>query len=51
VEYLYRELSFPAGALLFTGTGIVPPNDFTLISGDLVRIGAKPIGELVNEVE
>lgn len=51
VEYLYRELSFPAGALLFTGTGIVPPNDFTLISGDLVRIGVKPIGELVNEVE
>jgi 2-dehydro-3-deoxy-D-arabinonate dehydratase len=51
VEYLYRELSFPVGAFLFTGTGIVPPNDFTLISGDLVRIGAAPIGELVNEVE
>ena len=50
VEYLYRELSFPVGAFLFTGTGIVPPNDFTLISGDLVRIGAAPIGELVNEV-
>jgi 2-dehydro-3-deoxy-D-arabinonate dehydratase len=50
-EYLYRELSFPVGAFLFTGTGIVPPNDFTLISGDLVRIGAAPIGELVNEVE
>jgi 2-dehydro-3-deoxy-D-arabinonate dehydratase len=50
VEYLYRELSFPVGAFLFTGTGIVPPNDFTLLSGDLVRIAAAPIGELVNEV-
>jgi 2-dehydro-3-deoxy-D-arabinonate dehydratase len=51
VEYLYRELSFPAGAFLFTGTGIVPPNDFTLISGDLVKITVAPIGELINEVE
>lgn len=50
VEYLYQELSFPVGAFLFTGTGIVPPNDFTLISGDVVRIAAAPIGELVNEV-
>jgi 2-dehydro-3-deoxy-D-arabinonate dehydratase len=51
VEYLYRELAFPVGAFLFTGTGIVPPNDFTLISGDLVRIAAEPIGELVNQVD
>jgi 2-dehydro-3-deoxy-D-arabinonate dehydratase len=51
VEYLYRELSFPVGAFLFTGTGIVPPNDFTLISGDLVKITVAPIGELINEVE
>jgi len=50
VEYLYRELDFPVGAFLFTGTGIVPPNDFTLESGDSVRIAAAPIGELVNEV-
>jgi 2-dehydro-3-deoxy-D-arabinonate dehydratase len=50
VEYLYLELDFPVGALLFTGTGIVPPNDFTLVSGDVVRIAATPIGELVNEV-
>jgi 2-dehydro-3-deoxy-D-arabinonate dehydratase len=50
VEYLFRELDFPVGAFLFTGTGIVPPNDFTLLSGDLVRIAAAPIGELVNEV-
>ncbi len=50
VEYLYREISFPDGAFLLTGTGIVPPNDFTLLSGDVVRIAAAPIGELVNEV-
>jgi 2-dehydro-3-deoxy-D-arabinonate dehydratase len=50
VEYLYLELDFPVGALLFTGTGIVPPNDFTLVSGDVVRIAAAPIGELMNEV-
>jgi 2-dehydro-3-deoxy-D-arabinonate dehydratase len=50
VEYLFRELDFPVGAFLFTGTGIVPPNDFTLLSGDLVRIAAAPIGELINEV-
>jgi len=51
VEYLYRELSFPVGAFLFTGTGIVPPNDFTLVSGDLVKITVAPIGELINAVE
>jgi 2-dehydro-3-deoxy-D-arabinonate dehydratase len=50
VEYLFRELDFPVGAFLFTGTGIVPPNDFTLLSGDLVRIAAEPIGELTNAV-
>lgn len=38
VAYLYRELSFPHGALLMTGTGIVPPDDFTLQSGDVIRI-------------
>lgn len=36
--YLFRELRFPQGALLFTGTGIVPGEDFTLQSGDVVRI-------------
>lgn len=36
--YLFRELRFPHGAFLFTGTGIVPGEDFTLQSGDVVRI-------------
>jgi 2-dehydro-3-deoxy-D-arabinonate dehydratase len=51
VEYLFRELDFPVGAFLFTGTGIVPPNDFTLLSGDLVRIAVPSIGELRNVVQ
>ena len=36
--YLMRELAFPYGALLMTGTGIIPPDEFTLNRGDLVRI-------------
>jgi 2-dehydro-3-deoxy-D-arabinonate dehydratase len=51
LEYLYRELEFPVGAYLFTGTGIVPPDEFTLQSGDVVRILVSAIGELVNRVE
>lgn len=38
VDYLYRELSFPTGAFLMTGTGIVPPEHFTLHAGDIVRV-------------
>jgi 2-dehydro-3-deoxy-D-arabinonate dehydratase len=34
-----------------TGTGIVPPNDFTLHSGDLIRISIDGIGTLENVVE
>jgi len=50
VEYLYRDNSFPNGCILLTGTGVVPPNDFTLRSGDLVRITIPPIGTLENPV-
>ncbi|MPZ16624.1 MAG: 2-hydroxyhepta-2,4-diene-1,7-dioate isomerase [Luteitalea sp.] len=50
VEYLYRELSFPTGCLLMTGTGIVPPSDFTLQRGDEIRITIEPIGTLINQV-
>ena len=38
VGYLYRELDFPQGAFLMTGTGIVPPDHFTLASGDIMTI-------------
>lgn len=50
VSYLYRECSFPDGCLLMTGTGIVPDSDFTLQSGDEIRINIDPIGTLVNHV-
>jgi 2-dehydro-3-deoxy-D-arabinonate dehydratase len=46
--YLGRELSFPNGAFLMTGTGIVPQDDFTLTPGDRVEIS---VGELVLENE
>jgi 2-dehydro-3-deoxy-D-arabinonate dehydratase len=49
-RYLYRENSFPRGAYLMTGTGIVPRDDFTLLGGDLIRIGIGEIGTLVNLV-
>ncbi|HEY0792376.1 MAG TPA: substrate-binding domain-containing protein [Chthoniobacterales bacterium] len=49
-ECLFAELTFPVGAFLLTGTGIVPPNHFTLQPGDVVRIAIDPIGELVNRV-
>jgi 2-dehydro-3-deoxy-D-arabinonate dehydratase len=50
VGFLGRELDFPHGAFLMTGTGIVPPDDFTLRVGDVVRITIAPL-ELENEVE
>ena len=50
VSYLFRENSFPCGVFLMTGTGIVPPADFTLHRGDRVRITIDPIGVLENEV-
>ena len=50
VEYLYRETSFPAGCVLLTGTGVVPPDDFTLKPGDEIRIDVPPIGTLTNVV-
>ena len=50
-RYLFMELSFPNGAFLMTGTGIVPDNDFTLLSGDVVNITIEGIGTLSNEVE
>jgi 2-dehydro-3-deoxy-D-arabinonate dehydratase len=50
VSFQYRECSFPSGSLLMTGTGIVPPSDFTLQSGDEISITIDPIGTLVNTV-
>lgn len=50
VSFVYRECSFPDGCLIMTGTGIVPPNDFTLQSGDEIMIEIDHIGRLVNTV-
>jgi 2-dehydro-3-deoxy-D-arabinonate dehydratase len=50
VEWLFRENSFPNGCFLMTGTGVVPPTEFTLQSGDRIRITIEPIGTLINEV-
>ena len=50
VEYLYHSSSFPHGSFLFTGTGVVPPDSFTLQHGDEIRITIPPIGTLVNTV-
>lgn len=49
--WLFRESSFPHGALLMTGTGIIPENEFTLAPGDVVRISIDGIGCLMNPVE
>lgn len=51
VGFLFRECSFPNGCLLMTGTCVVPGNDFTLQSGDLIKITIEHIGTLVNIVE
>jgi 2-dehydro-3-deoxy-D-arabinonate dehydratase len=50
VEYLFRENNFPDGAYLMTGTGVVPPDSFTLAPGDRVKITIDPIGTLENTV-
>lgn len=48
--FLFRSQSLPHGAVLLTGTGVVPPDDFTLAPGDEVSIGISGIGELCNPV-
>jgi 2-dehydro-3-deoxy-D-arabinonate dehydratase len=50
IAWLGKETSFPHGAVLLTGTGVVPPDDFTLAAGDVVRIRISGIGELTNPV-
>jgi 2-dehydro-3-deoxy-D-arabinonate dehydratase len=50
VEYLFRSQKFPDGAILLTGTGIVPPDTFTLQAGDKITISISGIGVLENTV-
>lgn len=49
-NWLFRGCHFQHGCFLMTGTGIVPPNDFTLAKGDHVTIQIDGIGELSNTV-
>ncbi|HYF67517.1 MAG TPA: fumarylacetoacetate hydrolase family protein [Ohtaekwangia sp.] len=49
-EYLFRETTFSYGTYLMTGTGIVPPDEFTLHIGDEIRITIERIGTLINTV-
>ncbi|QDT47448.1 Fumarylacetoacetate (FAA) hydrolase family protein [Symmachiella dynata] len=50
ISWLGKENDFPHGAILLTGTGIVPPDEFTLENGDEVAITITGIGTLVNPV-
>ncbi|MEI6771168.1 MAG: fumarylacetoacetate hydrolase family protein [Planctomycetota bacterium] len=51
VSWLFKENDFPEGAFLLTGTGVVPPDQFTLLSGDVIKIEIAGIGVLENTVE
>jgi 2-dehydro-3-deoxy-D-arabinonate dehydratase len=51
VEFLTREMSFPQGAYLMTGTCLVPDNTFTLQVGDIIHIDIEGIGRLSNTVD
>jgi len=50
IDYLGRDNTFRYGAILLTGTGIVPDDDFRLKAGDIVNITIDGIGTLVNSV-
>ncbi len=49
-HWLFRDNSFPDGVFLMTGTGLVPPDSFTLAGGDEIRITIEPVGTLINPV-
>jgi 2-dehydro-3-deoxy-D-arabinonate dehydratase len=50
VEWLVRDNPVPPGSVLLTGTGLVPPDDFTLLPGHVVEIDVPEIGTLTNPV-
>lgn len=50
VGWLGKDNSFPCGAFLMTGTGIVPTSDFTLLPGDIVNITIDGVGTLSNPI-
>ena len=50
VRWVTRDNPLPPGSVLLTGTGLVPPDDYTLAPGHTVAIEVLGIGELVNTV-
>ena len=50
VEWLVLDNPVPAGSILLTGTGIVPPDSFSLRPGHFVEIHVPEIGTLANPV-
>jgi len=50
IGYLFRELSHPWGAVLLTGTGLVPPDEYTLEDDDEVEISIEGVGRLEHSV-
>ncbi len=50
ISWLGKENTFPQGVILMTGTGIVPPDDFTLAVADIIQIDIAGIGRLSNVV-
>ena len=50
IGWVSRDNEYPDGLFLMTGTGIVPPDNFSLAAGDVVEITIDGIGTLVNPV-
>jgi 2-dehydro-3-deoxy-D-arabinonate dehydratase len=50
VRWMMRDNPVPPGSVLLTGTGLVPPDEYTLQPGHVVRIRIDGIGELTNTV-
>ncbi len=50
VEWVVRDNPVPPGSVLLTGTGLVPPDEYTLEQGHIVTIEIEGIGVLVNTV-
>jgi 2-dehydro-3-deoxy-D-arabinonate dehydratase len=50
VEWLFKTLPMPEGAIVLTGTGVVPDSSFTLLVGDVVDISIQSLGTLSNHV-
>ncbi len=51
VEFLFRDNSHPNGCLLMTGTGIIPPDEFSLETDDVIEIEIDGIGKLINSMD